>query len=286
MGTTALIRHGTEAGYRTERTRGNPCNRCLAAHRVYNSQFSAKGKAKGTKYKRDEIVDHLAGPAGQRPGRGRVPTVAATLIPGSKPLVTVPDSPVGESGGEDAGTNLGDRLADRMRSLLTRTDDNSPEYVSEDSTGYVSGNDEMFDEPGPGWESADDTDYIINAAGLRKIEENMGTYLSVVGITVEMIDPYCGPILAENFDTIVKRWSKVVANYPKAAELFMDAKGGHIMSWIGALQATWPVLYAVYQHHLAHTVTVKDGKIFSKRDMPSANGVDATMPPQFDYSAT
>jgi hypothetical protein len=130
-------------------------------------------------------------------------------------------------------------------------------------------------------------EFILNAAGMEKIEQNLGTYLSVVGMTAEMIDPYCGSILADNFDNIVKRWTKVIAHYPKAAELFLDGKGGVIMNWIGGLQATWPVLIAIYHHHLARDIQVKDGRVF-RRDGANRPMPDATMPPMpddFNYSA-
>jgi hypothetical protein len=167
-------------------------------------------------------------------------------------------------------------------------DQETPEYLSEEDTGYVSGNADMYDDPGEGWQPAPDTEYVINAQGLKVIQENLATYLSVVGITVEMIDPYCGPILAQNFDNIVARWSKVIAHYPKAADLFLQGSGGVIFTWIGALQATWPVLYAIYQHHLAKSVMVApDGRIYNKSQMPNPNGqFPDPLQPEFQYSAT
>jgi hypothetical protein len=113
-------------------------------------------------------------------------------------------------------------------------------------------------------------------------------------MTVEMIDPYCGPIIGRNMSTVVERWAKVIAHYPKAAHLFLDQKGGALMLWIGALQSTWPILYALYEHHLAQTVKVdKDsGRIMRLVDPTAPNNgqgdFDNLTPPMqdtFKYSA-
>jgi hypothetical protein len=140
------------------------------------------------------------------------------------------------------------------------------------------------DSPEGEWAEVRDDQIIITAKDRELIEENLGTYLSVIGMTLEIVDPYCGPILAENLEEIVKRWTRVISRYPRAARLFMSTGGGMIMEWIGAIQATWPVLFAIYEHHLARTIQTDNGKIYRVR--PSANGhpVDATMPPQDDYN--
>lgn len=289
MATGTLIRHGSDRGYRTEVATGAPCERCRNAHRVYQTQFRPKGKAAGLKYGSDDVIDHLYKPSGRgrggntsRASQSSAPSVAADRP--AEPSVTAP----GEPGESEREPSLGDRLAERIRAFTTPQTE-GPEFVGETDFGYVHPIDGPDESPGPEWEPVNDEQFIINAQGLKTIEQNLGTYLSVVGITVEMIDPYCGPILAQNFDNIVARWSKVIAHYPKAAELFMDGKGGVIFTWIGALQATWPVLYAIYQHHLAKTITVTpDGRIFHKNDRPNPenNGRFDPLQPEFQYSAT
>jgi hypothetical protein len=190
--------------------------------------------------------------------------------------------------GED-GPSLGERLSERIRGLVVVGNPDDPEYVTENDTGYVHEIDDT-DSPGSEWEPVKDEEFIINAAGLKKIQDNLGTYLSIVGMTVEMLDPYCGPILAQNFDNIVVHWSKVIAHYPKAAELFLDGKGGIIFTWIGALQATWPFLFAIYQHHLARTIMVApNGQIYRKgaQPAPDSNGqFTDPLQPEFQYSAS
>jgi hypothetical protein len=282
-----LARHGTEAGYKSELKTGHPCQRCITAHRVYNKQFTKTGKAKGLKYSSHDVLTD-EGPTRGQVGRSRGGSVG-TPAP-------APDSYQGETGRDatgqgdpataGAGTDRLRALGDRLASLAMPKE--SGEYVGEEPPDYLHPSDADPEPSDTNWGDVPQEEFVINAAGMAKIEENLGTYLSIVGMTAEMIDPYCGSVLAVNFDNIVNKWSKVVAHYPAAAKLFLDSKGGVIFTWIAALQATWPVLYAMYEHHLARTVTVKDGAFFRRRTtgqpMP-----DATMPPMrddYEYAAT
>ncbi len=284
MATKTLVKHGTFAGYRAEQKAGKVCERCRAASRVYNQQFSKTNKAKGVKYSTTDVIDGL-------------------YVPGKNPIkpdadVTQPDisrqgprqdsgptpTPGPMSGAPDAGTEsrTGPSVRDRFADLLGGARNSNESYViTDDAPDYIHPV-EPDPEPDKGdWSAVKPDEYVITEQGLKLIESNLATYLSVLGITLEMIDPYCGPILAQNFDNIVYRWTKVIGRYPKAAQLFLSEEGGTIMTWIGALQATWPVLKAVYDHHLAKTD--KDNKPRFNRDT-----VDATMPPmaqpEYDYS--
>ena len=288
MATKQLVRHGTDSGYRAELKVGEPCERCRNAHRVYSTQFGARAKAQGIRYKTDEVLDHLY------KGSGRKASTSKANLSGGpyRPPVLAPTSngeAPPEHGETEQGPSLGERLSERIRGLTVVGNPDDPEYVTEQDTGYVH-EIEDTDSPGSEWEPVKDEEFIINAAGLKKIQDNLGTYLSIVGMTVEMLDPYCGPILAQNFDNIVVHWSKVIAHYPKAAELFLDGKGGIIFTWIGALQATWPFLFAIYQHHLARTIMVApNGQIYRKgtQPAPDSNGqFTDPLQPEFQYSAS
>lgn len=286
---TQLAKHGSEAGYRAEISHGEACPRCRNAHRQFDKQYTKIGKRQGLKYTRYEVIDHL-----YRPGKARVTTVPDQRVPetyrpqpASEPART--DGEPMPSAGQASDMpgpepTIGERLTAGLRNLASKHDqeyvetDEYPDYLTPIAPDAEPGDEE--------WSEIRDEEFVINAAGMKLIEENLGTYLSIVGMTAEMIDPYCGPILAENFDNIVNRWSKVIAHYPKAAKLFLDTKGGTIFAWIGALQATWPVLYAIYEHHLARTVKTQGTTVFRR----GANGQmpDATMPPMTDtyqYSA-
>lgn len=267
-------RHGSNAGYRAEiSATGEACALCKAAHAEYNRQFTKRGRAAGKHYtERQVIMTSLPESMGS-------PVPSAVRMAPSRPQ---------ERTETETGTGLTDRFKSALGTMLGGSDTGFTD--TEEPDDYIR---EIDPDPEPdhegSWEDAPQTDYVINAAGMKKIEDTLGTYLSVVGMTVEMIDPYCGPILAENFDEIVKRWARVIGHYPKAAELFMDGKGGAIFAWIGAIQATWPILYAVYEHHLSKTVRTQDGKIMRLRKTDGAFvHQDATTPPMpdnFQYTA-
>jgi hypothetical protein len=176
-----------------------------------------------------------------------------------------------------------------MRKLAGIRSDN--DYISSDDPPDYLHESEPDPEPSGDWSEVGDEEFVINKAGMALIEDNLGTYLSVIGITMDMVDPYCGPILAEHLDSIVSRWTKVIARYPSAAKLFMSKDGGTIFTWIGAIQATWPVLLAIYDHHLAKNVkTQRDqygNKFVIKTPKESPNGhVDSTMPPMPNFNYT
>lgn len=286
-------KHGSEAGYNAERLTGNLCERCRAAHRVWSRRKGKKGQSEGLmKYSSYDVIDHLD--LRRTPKAARATPRPATATPENaitgEPMAALSDATDPYATPEPAQPPpLGDRLAAKIREMTLGSPGESPEYVPENSTGYVHEIDDP-DQMGPEWEPADEVEFVLDAKALKTIQSNMATYLSVIGITVEMIDPYCGPILAENFDNMIDRWSKVVAHYPKAAALFMDGKGGVLFAWIGGIQATWPVIYALYQHHLAKTVAVApNGQVYFKnqRPNPANNGqMPDPLQPEFQYSAT
>lgn len=286
--TTAYVKHGSEAGYRAELGTGNVCDRCRNAHRQFDKQYTKIGKKQGLKYTSYEVIDHL-----YRPGKSRVTTVPDQRASGT-PRTEPPANPARidteplasadqASDTQEPVPGLAARLAAGIAGAVFPGQDN---YVETDEyPDYLTPIQPDAEPSGEDWSEINDDDFVINAAGMKLIEENLGFYLSVVGMTAEMIDPYCGPILAENFDNIVNRWSKVISHYPRAAKLFLDTKGGTLFAWIGAIQATWPVLFAIYEHHLARTVETRGTKAYRR----GTNGQtpDSTMPPMadFNYSA-
>jgi hypothetical protein len=279
-----LTRHGTEAGYKAELMTENVCERCRAAHRVYAKQYTKVGKKAGLKYGRHDIIDQLDTSKRGRPSAGQF--TARHNAPARTP------EPDGDGAGEQdwtmTGTTLGERLAARVGAL--RVPDSGSDYIPvDDPPDYLHSVDPDPEPDGAESQPIPETEFVINAKGMEVIENNLGMYLSVVGMTVDMIDPYCGPILADNFDKIVSKWAKVIAHYPSAANLFLDGKGGIIFGWISAIQATWPFLYAIYEHHLARTVTRdQDGNFIRKMNGRPMRVTDATAPPMpdtYEYAA-
>lgn len=285
-----LIKHGTERGYRAELVSGNVCERCRNGHRVFDRQYSARGKRTGLKYRTDEPLDHL-----YKPGTPRGKQTQTRIRPEETSSGLLQDS--SETRGQqvpDSGEVRPEQpLRERMRSLLadglTVTAEDTP-YVEEDIPEYLQDaarNTPRDEEPEGDWSEVKPEDYVLTASDYRLIEENMGTYLSVVGMTMEILDPYCGHILGDNLENMVKRWSKVVARYPAASRLFLSKGGGTIMDWIGAIQATWPFLYALYEHHLAGTVKTDKGRVYRVSPNGSAPPPDATSPVMdYDYTVS
>lgn len=279
-----LTRHGSENGYKAEINRGDSaCERCLNAHRVYGRQFRAAGRKAGLKYSVHDVIDHLY-------TKRNVSQVKA--VPGVPSLDFTAYVAERSESASDGSSEAGQRpsLTDRFTSVLGRATSDTP-YVSDYSDSGLTESTPDPDPIGQEWSQVgpDDEDFVVTEKMLKTIQENMGTYLSVIGMTAEMVDPYCGSVLAANFENMVQRWSKVVVHYPKAANLFLDGKGGVIFAWIGALQATWPVIMAIFHHHLARDIAVdkETGNVFRRRKTGESPEFDATTPPmpdQFDYT--
>lgn len=279
-------RHGSNAGYQREQKTGNICDRCRKAHRVYNTQYTKGGKAKGLHYGHYDVIDHLAQTQAPTGTRRQSPAPPETGTAQTSTHATV-DEPEPTTGTGEGQAEPG--IASRLRDAVSRLTVPEQSYVEEASIPEYLHTVDPDPEPNdPNVPPVIDEPFVMDRAGMVLIEENLGTYLSVIGMTLEMVDPYCGPVLADNLDNIVQRWSKVIARYPAAAKLFMAKGGGVLMDWIGAIQATWPVLFAVYEHHLSKNVVTDKGRVFRVQANPNGQDVDATMPPMpdYDYSAT
>jgi hypothetical protein len=282
-----LAKHGSNAGYQREQKTGQICDRCRKAHRVYNKQYTKAGKAQGLHYGSFDVIDHLYSAGTARGAARQAQARAGTLPTGTAETGTHTPETEPEAGQSQAelgtGTGIGARLRDAVSALSV------PQYVQDSGEipEYLHTIDPDPEPADPDSAPVQDETFVITREGMVLIEENLGTYLSVIGMTLEMVDPYCGPILAENIENIVSRWSKVIARYPSAARIFMAKGGGTIMDWIGAIQATWPVLYAIYEHHLSRTVRTEKGRVMRVMNNGQASTVDPTMPPaQPDYAYT
>lgn len=293
MATQTLVKHGTQAGYKAEKKAGNVCDRCRKASRVYYYQYSDAGKAQNLKFSTHDVIDNLYGQIQRKPTQGSSratqPRQAPAQSPAegaTEPVQPQPDPDPDQPNPEPRG--LGDRLSDALKGFTLGAERKPETYVESDEIPeYLR---PLTPDPEPGgqdWSTVKEDEFLITPQGMELIQENMGTYLSVIGMTLELVDPYCGPILAENLENIVKRWSRVIAHYPRAAKFFMSETGGVIMEWIGAIQATWPVLFAIYEHHLARTIRTDHGRVMRVSPNGQREYPDATMPPMpdtFDYS--
>lgn len=284
MATKTPIKHGTRAGYDAELVMGNVCERCRRAKAVYQRQYTKAGKASGIKYTSRQVLDHLYD------DRPRQRTGVATARTVTEPPVrqatgeaqSHPDETAETETGQDT-PSIADRLGDALFTL--KAERIPDEYIpTTDYPDYLHEVDEP-DSDSSEWHVPKDEEFVITPGDMKLIEENMGTYLSVISMTLSLMDPYCAPNDNE-VHALVKRWSKVVSRYPTAARLFMATGGGILLDWIAAIQATWPILYRIYEHHLAHTIVTDKGRVMR---VHSPNGqapdVDATLPDQeFEYT--
>lgn len=275
-----LVKHGSMAGYRAELETDSVCERCRNASRVYNMQYTKAGKAKGLHYRKDEVIDNLYRPARNQPRPAQAVPQAGPPQDANVPL---PGPDVPATG--PAERSLSDRLRDGLAGL-TMTREPANDYVpTDDYPDYISPID-PDPEPGSGtWSEPKPDEYVVTAETITEIKDNLGMYLATVGMTLGLIDPYCGTAIRENLDDMVGAWAKVISHYPSAVKLFMAKGGGKIMAWIDALMATWPVLLAIYEHHLAKTVTLDSRGMPVKVDKSNANanGHFATQP-DFNYT--
>jgi hypothetical protein len=132
-------------------------------------------------------------------------------------------------------------------------------------------------DPEPG-ESPQDFDYVpdfVITPGIKNdIAGKLGLFAAIIGMPLETMDPYCGPVFAGNVDNMINSYLPIICRSPGAVKFFQSTSGGWL-DWIKALQATWPVIKMAYMHHLARSVG---------QPMP-----DGTMPPMaqdnYQYSA-
>src|ERR1700722_383918 len=238
----APIKHGTRSGYKRGCTKDEMCQpnehgiTCREASNIYQK----------------DLRDLRAGARTRtRPINARTTPKA----PGIKVSVITPST-------------TGDQTQDFPQADIPLYD--SPEYLA---------NARVTPDPEPG-ESPNDRDYIpdfVITPGIRNdIAGKLGLFAAIIGMPLETIDPYCGPIFAKNVDNMINAYLPIICRSPGAVKFFQSTSGGWL-DWVRALQATWPVIPAIYAHHLGRTV----GR--ETRPIP-----DATTPPMRDdyqYSA-
>lgn len=241
--------HGTRNGYRHGCRDRNTCpggadgTKCIDAATKYNRDMrQAHRDAQARQGRR----------AGTRPGAGAYRVVTGTPRP--EPGVTGAGQP----------------------EPVTWPSPDMPTFDAPDSLR----NAEVPADPDPAQAEHDvynEPEFLVTPKIRNEIAGNLGVWAAVIGIPFEAIDPYCGKIFAQNIDGMINSYLPLITRSPGAVKFFTARSGGWL-DWVRALEATWPVIVAIYAHHLARTVN-KD-----TRPMP-----DATLPPQgadsFAYTA-
>lgn len=239
------IQHGTRSGYKAGcRDRiscpgGESGTTCIDAANIYNRELREAHKQ----------------------ARARNPVTAGTRPSASGLRVRI-SSPRSEP--RDAGNPGG-----------TWPNPDMPVYDPPDSLVDA----QVTADPEPAESQGDiynDPDFVVTPKIRDDIRGKLGLYAAVIGIPFETIDPYCGGIFAQNCDSIIAKAIPLIVKSPGAVRFFTSTSGGWL-DWIAFLQALWPVIVAIYAHHLARSVT-RDNRPAPDPTMPPA-------PDTYEYSA-
>lgn len=118
------------------------------------------------------------------------------------------------------------------------------------------------------------------------IEGKLALLLAVPVTTWAAVDPYCGGVMGDNLDSIVRKATPLICQSPQAVKWFTE--GGIYLLWLDLALAVQPVAVAAWRHHVAGTVTIIDGQPVPSRRGPDGRVVPLAQPaPQQapDYSA-
>jgi hypothetical protein len=133
----------------------------------------------------------------------------------------------------------------------------------------------------------DEPAFVITPGIRADAKGKLALFGVLVATPLDMVDPYCGGVLSENLDNMIDKAMPLISRSPAAIKFLTGTSGG-IMEWLAFLQACWPVIVAIYAHHLGRSVVrdINTGQ-FVRVDK-QGNRVDATMPPvpeTYEYSA-
>jgi hypothetical protein len=98
--------------------------------------------------------------------------------------------------------------------------------------------------------------FIITTEVKNTVRGRLNLAGELLSAPLEAIDPYCGPVFANNVGNMINAYLPIICRSPGAVRYILMLDGG-FLDWINALRASWPVIQAVYAHHLGRTV-VKD----------------------------
>lgn len=245
-----MANHGTPRGYAT----GCRCDRCKAAHSKKMRDYRAKkARERGGNYKprasarvvTPEPAPHVADtepPTSEQPR-----SLGATLDEARRRLWGNPPEP-----GEAIATDEPDELWRELEA--TESPDPEPPNATDDK----------FNKP-------EDKIFTVSKLVREDIEGKIGFFWGMTASGFQLFDPYCGKVMADRTEIIAAKLTPLVCKSPDLVKWF-SSKGGGYMEWLDLAIAVWPVLEAIYAHHLAKTVDKRPD-------------FDATTPPmQPDYS--
>jgi hypothetical protein len=93
----------------------------------------------------------------------------------------------------------------------------------------------------------------VTASVRRDVEGKLALLFGIMGQTWSLADPLCGTALAEAGPDMAKKYMPLICQSPDIVKWM--TKGGNFLLWIDAIMATWPVIQAIFAHHIAKTAT-------------------------------
>lgn len=95
----------------------------------------------------------------------------------------------------------------------------------------------------------------VTASVKRDIEGKLAFAFGMAGQTWSLADPVCGSVLMESGPAMAKAYMPLICQSPDMVRWL--SKGGSFLLWADALMATWPLLQAIFAHHIARTISAQ-----------------------------
>ncbi|HEX8763006.1 MAG TPA: hypothetical protein VF733_04600, partial [Candidatus Saccharimonadales bacterium] len=128
----------------------------------------------------------------------------------------------------------------------------APEYQIEDSGEFTLADAARMAEDDPEselWDKRNWTPGEIPVRVMKDIEGKLAFMLGTTASLVNVIDPVCGGAFVNQTPEIAKRLTPIISQSPGIVDWF--GKTSNIMLYINLAMACWPVLAAVWTHHIS-----------------------------------
>jgi len=149
-----------------------------------------------------------------------------------------------------------------------------------------------FREPGEDNRGREDGRQLSFDDVSQAVRDDIAGFAGLIGAPVlgllQAADPYCGTALAQAYEPIVDAVLPLLCRSEKIVSYFAGDKSDWLL-WGKLAMALAPVARAIYEHHIAHTVTViRDERgqvqiLRGRRD--DADHLTPPAQPEFNYAA-
>lgn len=105
------------------------------------------------------------------------------------------------------------------------------------------------------------------AAIRKQVADELHTYLEMAAMTWGLRDDYCAGALSESSQEIAERLADIIAPNPKLVEWLHTS--GLVGDWLKLLMAVKPVVSAIRDHHITHSVGGEDDEPLDPQRFPA-----------------